>query len=565
MSQMSPAAIAALQRSADELTAILESASIGIVFTRDRIVLRCNRRAAEIFGYRAAEELVGKPASIMHADEDSYARFAIDAGALLNAGDSFHADCQLRKCDGSLVWCSVYAKAVEPNRPDRGTVWMVEDITDAKQAVLALQQSESLLDNTFSHMDQGISIVDGELNMLAVNRRFAELLDFPPALCAPGANFSDFILYNAQRGDYGPGDVEEQVRSRVALARRFEPHQFERDRPDGSVIDICGRPIPGGGFVTIYTDVTKRMRAERALRESEARFRSLTELSSDWFWEQDAELRFTRMEGQHITGDGPSFDSDMGKTFGELGFEVSGDAAAHNALLQQHQPFREAVLRCTCADGTARLIRVSGEPLRDAHGGFSGYRGVGRDITREKLAEERIQHLATHDGLTGLANRVLFHEMLGLAVRSARRNERRLAVLFIDLDHFKAINDTLGHDAGDLVLTEFASRLNQCLRGTDVVARLGGDEFVVLIQDVGDAQQVAVVAHKILAAASEPVPFNGHDCCVSASIGICMVPAGAWDEQSIMKNADSAMYAAKEKGKNNFQFSDGPAGTPTAG
>ncbi len=123
----------------------------------------------------------------------------------------------------------------------------------------------------------------------------------------------------------------------------------------------------------------------------------------------------------------------------------------------------------------------------------------------------------------------------------------------------------MGHDAGDRVLKEFACRLNQCLRGTDVVARLGGDEFVVLIQDVGDAQQVAVVAHKILAAASEPVPFNGHTRCVSASIGICMVPAGAWDEQLIMKNADRAMHAAKEKGKNNFQFFDAPAGAPTAG
>jgi diguanylate cyclase (GGDEF)-like protein/PAS domain S-box-containing protein len=549
-----PSEFDSLKRRGDELSAIFENASIGIIFTRERMIVRCNRRAAEIFGYDAVEELVGKLGIVIYPDEKSYARLGREAGPLLGSGRSFHSDWLLSKRDGSSVWCDLYGRAVDPNHVEYGTVWMLEDITNAKKAQEALQQSKLLLDTTFSNMDQGISVVDADLAMLGVNRRFIELLDFPPSFAEAGTHFTDWIRYNARRGEYGPGDIEEHVSSRVALASRFEPHNFERERPDGTVLEIRGRPIPGGGFVTIYTDVTKRARAERALRESEERFRSLTQLSSDWYWEQDADFRFTRMEGQHITGNGNDFEAEIGKTFQELGFQVKGGQLAHDALLEERKPFRDAVMRCTFPDGTAHHIRVSGEPVFDRAGVFSGYRGVGRDITHEQHAEERIQYLATHDGLTALPNRGLFHEMLSLALQTARRHQRKVGVMFIDLDHFKAINDTLGHDAGDALLKEVAGRLSQCLRDTDVVARLGGDEFVVLIQEIGDSEQTAAVARRILSAALEPVLFCGHECRVTASIGICMFPEAALDEQSMMKNADSAMYLAKEKGKNNFQF-----------
>jgi diguanylate cyclase (GGDEF)-like protein/PAS domain S-box-containing protein len=171
-----------------------------------------------------------------------------------------------------------------------------------------------------------------------------------------------------------------------------------------------------------------------------------------------------------------------------------------------------------------------------------------------KRGQERIQYLATHDGLTGLPNRVMFNELLSLAIESARRYERKFAVLFIDLDRFKLINDTLGHQAGDVMLKEMSARLKDCLRASDVVARLGGDEFVVLVQEAHGADQVATVARKILSAAMAPMEILGQECRVTASIGIAMYPVDAEDEQSLMRNADIAMYLAKEEGKNNFQF-----------
>ncbi len=178
---------------------------------------------------------------------------------------------------------------------------------------------------------------------------------------------------------------------------------------------------------------------------------------------------------------------------------------------------------------------------------------IGQFLQR-KQAEERIQYLATHDVLTALPNRAMFNQLLNMAIHTARRYQRSFAVLFIDLDRFKAVNDTLGHEAGDRLLQEIAARFTACLRESDVVARLGGDEFVVLVQEAGDSGQVAAVARKILSAAIKPVVIGGQECRVTASIGICSYPEGAQDELSLMKNADIAMYLAKEEGRNNFQF-----------
>jgi len=179
---------------------------------------------------------------------------------------------------------------------------------------------------------------------------------------------------------------------------------------------------------------------------------------------------------------------------------------------------------------------------------------VGHDLTELKRNEERFQYLATHDALTGLPNRLLFGQLLNHALQSARRYNRELAVFFIDLDRFKMINDTLGHDAGDQLLREIARRLDQVLREIDIVARLGGDEYVVLIEEVTEQSQIITVAQKILSAVIKPIVLKDHEYRITASIGISMYPRDGLDEQSLMKNADIAMYLAKEEGKNNFQF-----------
>jgi diguanylate cyclase (GGDEF)-like protein len=169
-------------------------------------------------------------------------------------------------------------------------------------------------------------------------------------------------------------------------------------------------------------------------------------------------------------------------------------------------------------------------------------------------ADLQIKHLATHDSLTNLPNRVMFNHLLHFAIEAARRHERRFAVLFIDLDRFKIINDSLGHEAGDMLLVEIANRLRQALRASDVVARLGGDEFVVILEEAAESHDVERIASNLLSVLSQPLQLSGHECHTTASIGVAMYPVDGPDAQTLTKNADTAMYLAKEDGKNGFRF-----------
>jgi len=183
-----------------------------------------------------------------------------------------------------------------------------------------------------------------------------------------------------------------------------------------------------------------------------------------------------------------------------------------------------------------------------------GFVLAAKDVTEYKKAEEKIQHLATHDSLTGLPNRAMFAQLLDHAILSAKRNKKMLAVLFVDLDRFKTINDTKGHDAGDELLITIAKRYQKVLRASDVVCRQGGDEFAILIEDVRKPSDLKLVARQILSTTYEPILLQGDECRVTASVGISIFPQDGEDAQMLMKHSDIAMYCAKEQGKNDFQY-----------
>jgi len=205
-------------------------------------------------------------------------------------------------------------------------------------------------------------------------------------------------------------------------------------------------------------------------------------------------------------------------------------------------------------DGSKRYIEASVLLKRNEAHEPIGFKGIIRDITERKRIEQELNYLATHDSLTGLPNRVLFGQLLNHSIQSAHRNKEQLAVLFIDLDRFKTINDSLGHEAGDRLLKEIASRLKNTLRTVDIISRMGGDEFVIMMEDVSALHQVESLAHKILATVMKPLILMGEECRITASIGISVYPKDGEDEQTLIKNADIAMYFAKEEGKNNYQF-----------
>ena len=196
-----------------------------------------------------------------------------------------------------------------------------------------------------------------------------------------------------------------------------------------------------------------------------------------------------------------------------------------------------------------RIIALSHQPLT---GG--GAVVLFEDVTEREKAEQRARFLATHDDLTELPNRWMFSDAVNDGVKAGHRYGHAFAVMFMDLDRFKNINDTLGHAAGDVLLVETAKRLNKCLRESDVIARIGGDEFVIMLREVSDRSQVSTVARKILSAVVKPLAIHGHECRITASIGISMFPTDALDAETLIKNADAAMYVAKEEGRNGFRF-----------
>jgi len=256
----------------------------------------------------------------------------------------------------------------------------------------------------------------------------------------------------------------------------------------------------------------------------------------------------------------------------------SGRPCVSNDLLNdpRTRPWHETARRAGVAAGAAvpliRGDRTTGVLLfyADEPGAFDAEEEVG---LLERMAEnvvfalenfeheeerrrnrERIEHMATHDTLTDLPNRAMFQQMLTMCVETGRRYGQQFAVMFIDLDGFKLVNDSLGHEAGDALLQEMARRFTSCLRASDVVARLGGDEFVVLMQRAGDPQAVHTVARKLVAATMTPVALAGQECRVTASIGIAVYPEHGADAATLMKNADLAMHGAKEEGKNGYRL-----------
>lgn len=203
---------------------------------------------------------------------------------------------------------------------------------------------------------------------------------------------------------------------------------------------------------------------------------------------------------------------------------------------------------------SGRWISVTYRPRKDAAGAITGVIAVVRDVTERKAVEQQIEYQAYHDALTGLANRRLFQEHLALALALAQRHGRRVGVLFLDIDHFKVVNDSLGHSVGDALLRQVSQRLRASVREGDTVARVGGDEFTIVLQEMAHPNDAALVAEKVLAAVAGPIQIDGHHLYVTTSVGISVSPEDGDDAEALLRNADAAMYRAKAAGRNTYQL-----------
>ncbi|CAA7627496.1 conserved hypothetical protein [Candidatus Terasakiella magnetica] len=323
-----------------------------------------------------------------------------------------------------------------------------------------------------------------------------------------------------------------------------------------SAMELGGQRL----FVAIGHDITARKANEEELRVQKEWLTTLINAMPDLICFKDGKGRWLvanrfYLEMFNLIGidyTGRTAAELPGLSNGQREFLSSAHDTDERAWREGHSVSYEKTLKTP--DGGSKVFDMVKIPLFHDDGSRRGLVLVGRDITERKLAAARIQHLAHHDSLTDLPNRVLFQERLRQALAQAKRSGWKLGLMFLDLDKFKDINDTLGHHVGDLLLKAVAKRLGRCLRETDTVARLGGDEFAIILTNLDDAEGAARVADSIISSIGDPFGLEDHEVVTSTSIGITLYPDDAGDADQLLKNADLAMFRSKAEGRNNYHF-----------
>jgi len=521
-----------------------------------------------VFANHATADLLGRhPDDLLGATPGEA---GLLVGAAQSALDEVLADIRRRELpsaprevqacagDGSSRILLVHAYAIPASANGAQFALVATDVTAARQAESALRREHLRLKTIIDHFPGGITLMDEQLRVVEHNAEFLRLLDFPPALFAAGAPTLDELLrFNARRGEYGAGDQEQQVRGVLAAANHAQPHAFERVRPNGTVLEVRGTPLPHGGFVTSYTDVSWRKDTERKLKELLDEHRVIFD---------NAHVGIAYIEGRTIL----NCNQRMAEIFGFNGpeemigrrtwvyypsrerWKEHGEKLYHNLATRGYS---ESEVQLQRQDGSSVWCYQLGRPL-DPKAPHAGSIWVYSDITRHKEAEERVHFLAHHDALTGLPNRGTLQDRFARSARRAANSGKQLALLFLDMDQFKRVNDSLGHRTGDALLVSAVNRLRECLREGDTISRQGGDEFVVLLEDVRSRDDVAVVARKLIACMEPAFDIGEHSLSTSFSIGIAMFPQNGRDFDTLLQQADTAMYHAKEGGRCTFSFFD---------
>jgi diguanylate cyclase (GGDEF)-like protein/PAS domain S-box-containing protein len=517
-------------------------ADVLFVCDREGRIEFANRAASTILGYPEIE-MAGKSINDLLAREDDIAA-KLQRRSLRNDEHIFAA------ANGELVNLTLSIAPVIHDGSPAGAVIIGRDMRDRKRAEREVLQAVTLLQSTLDSTADGILVIGDGNRILSYNQRFLEMWHIPQEVMDGDDRRA---LQHIVQQLVVP---EEFISSVDALSAQPEAESFDLlEMKDGRRFErySIGRRVEDVEMIRVWSfrDVTARFTAEAALRESEIRYRLLFEQNA-------AGVVVSRLDGVIV---------DCNHTFAEmLGFrrgELTGrsmsalyanasEAEELTMLLRSVGTLNSVEVELRRVDNRVMWVLSNLVLVGDAISGVVHATVV--DISDRKRAEEQIEFHAYHDVLTHLPNRKLFTDRLRHSLTRAKRNNCSVAVMFIDVDHFKNINDTLGHTAGDELLLEMARRLRECVRDDDTVARLGGDEFTIILSELRHPEDAMGVAQKILAAVQEPLSLGGTPIVVSASIGIALYPEDGLDPESLLRNADSAMYRAKEEGRNTYQL-----------
>ena len=318
--------------------------------------------------------------------------------------------------------------------------------------------------------------------------------------------------------------------------------------------DEAGNVITLEGFVE---NVTERKLSTQALQQAERSFRSIFENATEGIFQTSPDGRYLNVNPALAAIYGFSSGAELIASIGDIQHQIYTDPsrrAEFMRLMRESGVVTNFVSEIRRKDGDDIWISENARAVQDEAGNLLFYEGTVEDVTETKLNQEKLEHLANHDPVTGLPNRLLMNDRLRQMMLSAQRSKSIVAVALVDLDHFKLINDTFGHNRGDQLLQTMSHRMLACVREADTVVRLGGDEFVLLLSGAGRGEAMSQVVQRVLQTIARPSQIEGRELSVSCSVGVSIFPRDGRDVQTLLKNADTAMYKAKELGRNNFQF-----------
>ncbi|QOY96151.1 EAL domain-containing protein [Massilia sp. UMI-21] len=426
---------------------------------------------------------------------------------------------------------------------------IIYDISERKHDEMRIEalltEQGAILDNVMF----GVLFVR-ERRIVSANRRAEALFGYAEGGMAGG---SAEILFPGRAGDGRPWF--ERSPKMAGGPDAGEEIQFRRR--DGSVswLLVSGCPLdsarPDDGSIWVFADITERKLADEKLRLSA----TVLEHIADGVMVLDVDGRVVAINPAYTRITGYTEREALGQQ-STLMRAGQHEAAFHQELRRDlaERGFWRGEIWETRKNGEVYLEALTVSSVHDEAGGLAHYVCVFSDITKARESQDKLDHLAHHDPLTALPNRLLFHDRLQHAMVRAARESEQLAVLFIDLDRFKNVNDTLGHHVGDELLKQVAGALARCLREGDTLARLGGDEFIVLLEDVKGAFGAVQVAEKLMLLFEQPFTVSGHELFATCSVGISLFPQDAQDLNMLVRNADVAMYQAKARGRNGYQF-----------
>jgi diguanylate cyclase (GGDEF)-like protein/PAS domain S-box-containing protein len=540
----------ALRDAEERFQRAFEDAAIGMAITgTDGRFVRVNHSLAAMLG-RTPQDLAGVEVRDLthpaHHDDDREAMRALAAGER----NTYSSEKRYLRADGRDAWVALHVTVVRD--ADGGPQYFLSqmaDIGERRAAEHALAQSEERFRTLASASPVGVFAIAEDGRLAYANERLRDIFDMP-AEVLDGAPWLERV----------PVEDRDRLVAEFRRARALG-ERMSLDVRVASGIDRWARihvaPVSKGpdepmGLVGTIEDVTVEVTARMALAAREAEYRMLAEHSTDFLSRHTIDGTFLYASPVSRAMLGWDSEAMLGRTPKQLDIDHPDDMEIIErnwvgALREERS--RTAAYRARRRDGSIVWLETTFRAVRGPGGEALEMVCVSRDISERKSAELELAHRALHDGLTGLPNRTLFLDRLGQALRRSRRRDRGVAVVFLDLDRFKLVNDSLGHKAGDRLLVDVAMRLSSTLRPSDTLARFGGDELTLLCEDIGGVEDARAIAQRLLETFSEPFLVQDGEAFLQASIGIALSRDGFEPPEDLIRDADAAMYRAKARGQ----------------